>query len=179
MPNYFTQYWTNRQWDWDRLLRTGYFAWPYPAAEFAEHREARKAAEKSNFLAHTAGNLFRRAGVRPGDTVFIVTVKHGLLHLGGRIVVDRICGQREAAKVLGHKPGELYEAREHIIAKEPLDILRYDFVVPVKIVGSLQFEGPDGPKPLKFKAAGILDQQTLRNVRRLTGASAKLLESLL
>jgi len=100
MPNYFTQYWTNRQWDWERLQKIGYIAWPFPGAESPEQRKARKAAEKSNVLAHTAGNQFRSAGVRPGDRVFIVTVKRGLLHLGGKIVVDRICGQREAASSL-------------------------------------------------------------------------------
>jgi len=172
MAGYFTQYWTNRQWGLDQPVHQG--AWPFPTGESDMPR-----SRDDDALAHTAGNLFTKAGVSVGDTIFIVTVTKGRLLLGGKIVVARICGQGEAVKALGCSPSDIYEAREHIIGAAPIDVFVPDRKVPRKIVEGLWFEGPDGPKTLVFKEPGKLDQQTLRGVRRLTKGSADLLAKLI
>lgn len=69
--------------------------------------------DKLEKLDHTARELFNRAGVRPGDVIFIVTVKKGRLFLGGKTVVVRICGQREAEEVRNPASGMLFDATEH------------------------------------------------------------------
>lgn len=166
MPNYFTQYWTNAQWDGSVTPQWRYWTNGGPPEGMEFHK-----LEK---LDHTAGELFNRVGVRPGDVIFVVTVKKGRLLLGGRIVVGKICGQREAEETL-KAAGRIYDATEHIIAADKPDRFRPDNEVPHSVVERLAFEGKDGRMTLKFKAPGILDQQTLRGVRRLTEASAKLL----
>ena len=177
MANYFTQYWTNVQWDFSASPEWDFSAspeeWPFPLAR----RKGNK--PRMPTIYHTAGNMFSKAGVKVGDVIFIITVKKGNLILGGKVVVGRICGQREAEATLKVAPGTIYEATEHIIAAGRPDRFRPDTEVPRQIVERLVFEGRDGPMTLKFKQPGILDQQTLRGVRRLTAASANLLESLL
>lgn len=108
--------------------------------------------------------------------IFIVTVRKGKLYLGGKIIVGRVCGQREAEQALPYEP---YEAEEHILAAGTPDRFRKDNVLPTAIVARLTFESKEGPTTLKFKSPGILDQQTLRGVRRLTEESGQRLEALL
>ncbi|TCK16978.1 hypothetical protein DFR30_0198 [Thiogranum longum] len=153
---YFTQYWTNDQWK----LETDHANRGYTA------------------LDHTAGNQFRKAGVGIGDVIFVVTVKKGQLFLGGKIVVTKLCSQSEAENLFKTDFG-LYQANEHLIGSKNPDRFRPTLKVPVKIVEALYFESSDGPKPLKFKSQGVLDQQTLRGVRRLTPRSAEELSKLL
>jgi len=174
--NYFTQYWTNQQWDFQATLGSPGWDWAFPVGK-PESKKARMST-----IDHTAGNLFSKAGVKVGDVIFIVTVKKGKLFVAGKVVVGRICGQKEAEKLLKQDdeswPG-LYEAKDHIIAAGRPDRFRPENRVPDKITKELYFEGADGPMPLKFDEPGYLNQQTLRGVRRLTPASAKLLQSLL
>lgn len=171
MPNYFTQYWTNSQWDFAAAPE-----WPFPTGA------TRRSKPRMPEIGHTAGNMFSKVGVRVGDVIFIVTVKKGKLLLGGKIVVGKICGQKEAEKVLKMDDDSwphLYQAKDHIIAAGKPDRFRPKSRVPDKIVERLFFEGADGPMPLNFDEPGCLNQQTLRGVRRLTGASAKVLLDLL
>lgn len=177
MPSYFTQYWTNGQWDFSASPEWDFSAspeeWPFPLA-------ARKVNKpRMPTIDHTAGNMFSKAGVKVGDVIFIVTVKMGKLLLGGKIVVGNLCGQREAERILQKSEDSwpIYQAKDHIIAAGRPDQFRPKNLVPDGIVARFLFEGPDGSKFLAFDEPGYLNQQTLRGVRRLTAASAKLLES--
>ena len=124
-------------------------------------------------LDHSAGNSFSKRGVRREDKVYVVTVLRGKLFLAGRMIVDRITTQSQAQQVLGTT--NLWRANEHILSDHGT-ISHFKRKVAEGIVRRLQFG--DG-KPLVFKKAGVLDQQTLRGVRRLTPQSADLLDQLL
>ena len=123
-------------------------------------------------LTHAASSLFRDRGIREGDRVFIITIKKEKLFVGGRLVVQKLTTQEGAEKALGH---ELWEARDHILAREPLDVLR-NVVVPDEITSRLRFVPNNA---LTYVSPGVLDPQTLRGVRRLTHESATLLNDVL
>jgi hypothetical protein len=151
MKRYFTQYWTDATWE--------------------SHREM-----DGQLLNHTAGNVFRRRGVGCGDSVYVVTVREGRLYLIGRLAVHQICSLSEAKQIL--RTDNLWDAQEHIIAASATP-MRFDFEVPTVITEHLLFVASGVSKPLRFDEPGHLDQQTLRPVRELEPASARLLDKLL
>lgn len=152
MKSYFTHYWKNstcqeQEWSPDSVLN------------------------------YTAGNMFRKRGVKQGDRVFVVTVSRGRLFLVGAMDVREILTRTQAAREL---KTSVWNAAEHLVAvRGSASSKRFDRVVPPEIVRELMFEGPDGPIPPKMIDDTRLDQQTLRGVRKLTTASGRLLEGCL
>jgi len=130
---------------------------------------------EGDILDHTAGNLFHKRGIRVGDVVYVVSTIKGSLYLCGRLVVGKICDIEEAATILDYEP---WEANEHIIA-EAATPMNFNLRVPLKLTRQLRFISGKSIKPLKFKAANYLDEQTLRGVRKLDPASAAELDALL
>jgi hypothetical protein len=155
MSRYFTHYWQNSTWFYNQEI-----------------------AADGDFLDHIAGNLFTKRGVGIGDVIYVVTVLSGNLYLCGKMVAARICDAHEAAKYLGSRPEDLWEASEHIVASEATP-MRFDLAVPLTVTAGLRFIAGKNPKPLKFAAPGFLDQQTLRGVRELEHSSALELDELL
>lgn len=153
MKRHFTQYWKNGWW-------------------FSEYA-ADRAGE---LLDHTAGNSFHQRGVGRGDAVYVVTVLKGRLYLLCRLSVARICSITEAKKILG--TDDLWPAREHIIAASATP-MRFDLEVSNEITKQLLFVSSGAGMPLRFVKHGYLDQQTLRGVRELEPASARLLDEFL
>lgn len=154
MQKYFTHYWQNDTWDF--------------------HQQNQ---HSGNLLDHIAGNLFRKRGVSVEDIVYVVTVIRGELYLCGCLTVGKICKGKQAAKDLGVKASDLWQANEHIIASEATP-MRWDLKVPLEITQKIKFASNTNPK-LKFISSGKLDQQTLRGVRQLTADSAMLFDQLL
>lgn len=153
--NFFTTYWKNKTWD-----------------------ENAESLPPQQYLDHTANDHFSEKGIAPGDAVYIVTVKKGKLLVAAKIIVGQVCNTTEAARALG--TSDLWNALDHIVASEstPLD---WSFEVPSNITETLEFVSPTGSdnSRLFFKSSGILDQQTLRGVRRLAPESAALLDDIL
>src|SRR5215210_9481625 len=143
MPRFFTHYWRNRTWE----------------------RNRRRASD-GELLDHTAGNLFQERGIRGGVIVYVVSVINGLLYVCGKLMVEKICDVDEAAAILNYEPKELWEADEHIISAAATP-MNFNLKVPLKLTRQLRFISGKGEKPLKFKAANYLDEQTLRGVREL------------
>ena len=152
---YFTQYWANETW--------------------------RRETARDELLDHTAGNQFRKKGVREDDEIYIITVLDGKIILGGKIFVEKIVGQKEAAKILGVEPRDLWKAKEHIIGG---DEYTYDFTpnkeVPwdiAKIVTVINSEGERGLK--RTKDGNGIDSQTIRGVCEINERSARRFDELL
>jgi len=154
MKRYFTHYFSNRTWEVEKDIATD-----------------------DPVFRHTAGNLFKARGVRVGDIVYFVTVKKGTLLVAGKLTVGKICDKDEAAAELGDD--NLWEAAEHIVASAGTS-KHFDLAVSASITKKLLFvSGDDGSKKLKFRAPGLLDEQTLRGVRELEPKSARDLDQLL
>ena len=127
-------------------------------------------------LNHTAGNLFRKTGIKPADIIYVVTVIKGQLFIVGKLEVKLICNQNEAGKLLKCEPSDLWEAEEHVIASKTIK-MKFNRGIPSNVTENLEFvSGGKSSKPPKFKYPGHLDQQTLRGVRELTSSSALLLD---
>jgi hypothetical protein len=150
MKRYFTHYWKNDTW------------------------EANSDTAGEIFY-RTSGNMFHRRGVASGDSVYAVTVIRGRLLLLGRLTVGRICSYAQAQQLFGT---DIWPAEEHIIAVSGTP-KRFDFEVPQAITEQLLFAKAGAGSPLRFTEPGHLDQQTLRGVRELEEASARLLDELL
>src|SRR2546423_9880571 len=118
MPHFFTHYWRNRTWEWNR---------------------ERAAGEP---LDHTAGNLFQERGIRPDDIVYVVSVIKGSLYVCGRLIVEKICGIDEAATILNFEP---WPADEHIIAKAATP-MNFNLRVPLRLTRRLRFISGKGSK---------------------------------
>lgn len=152
---YFTHYWQNETWDFNREV-----------------------FEPGEFLTHIAGNLFTKRGVRVGDIVYVVTVRSGVLFLCGKLKVGHFATPDEAARLTGLSIEELWAANEHILASEATEA-RWDLELTVPEARKLEFVSDGIAKGLKFKSRDQLDQQTLRGVRQLMPESAKILDGYL
>lgn len=158
LPNYFTHYWTQETFE----------------------RERARAESAPASMKHTAGNGFRKAGLRRRDFLYIVSVLDGELYLIGRMQVRGIYSRSKAAALLGTKTNNLWDAKEHVVEiPETGTRDRYDLKVPISIVQKLQFLSASGPRGLAFRDERHLNQQTLRVKRRLLPESANALDRLL
>lgn len=155
MPHYFTHYWSNDTWRY--------------------HAET---ATPGELLDHAAGNLFRKRGIAPGDSIYVVTVLHGALYLLAKMRVAMVCDVDEAAAALETVPELLWDADDHVVA-DAATPLAFDREVPRDTTARLLFVAGGDEKPVKFDRQGRVDQQTMRGVRELTPTSAALLDSLL
>jgi len=128
---------------------------------------------------HTAGNEFRRKGVRPGDYIYVVGTLSGTMYLVGRMKVAEIANQKRARQMLPYEP---WKADEHCIAEPGTATSMAAIKVPIAAVRALRCVSPtNGPVALKFRTGdrSRLDPQTLRQVRELTPESARSLDALL
>ncbi len=148
MTRHFTHYWANAT--WQRTM----------------------GSDSGSPLDHSASSHFRNRGVRPGDSLYVVTVLHGQLLLGARMRVTEITNRTNARRRLG---ADVWDAPDHVFGEAGTQ-LRHDLIVPDAVVQSLRF-APSGSR-LRF-VGQRLDQQTLRGVRELTPDSAALLDQLL
>lgn len=136
-------------------------------------------AEKSEGRAfgHTAGEDFKGHGILFGDQIYAVSVRRGILYLIGRLLVDKVCNQSAAEAALNYEP---WEASDHFLAaRRAKTPMRFSRKVSLRHAKLLRFPTKTGLKLLKFESTGLLDRQTLRGVRRLDDASAKLLDRLI
>jgi hypothetical protein len=150
MPRFFTHYWNIATWEQNR------------------HSEG-------DPLDHAAGNLFRSRGVRPGDFVYVVTVKAGQILLAGRMEVGSVVTRDQAAALLG--TDDLWEAEDHIIGTGTP--MRFDRLVPFEVTEKIRCLVRGKTEKLFFRTLTELDNQTLRGVRELSPDSARLLDALL
>jgi N utilization substance protein B len=155
MKRYFTHYWNREQY---------------------QESLAGDKAVKGTPLDHTAGTMFTLRGIKPGDIVYVVSVKEGRLYLIGKMEVGEILfSDEEARSRIGYEP---WSAPEHLIARVCTPI-QPDLLVPADMVERLRFISPLGKVRPKFDKPGVLNRQALRIIRELEPESAEELNSLL
>lgn len=127
-------------------------------------------------LRHTAGDNLGH--IRPGDVLYPATVLKGKLFVGGRFVVAKCVGEAEAKRIM--KTKRLWSSQFHFIAADdPGSDWDFNRQLPDDITAQLLMTRSDGVRPLRFRAPGVLDVQTLRGLAELTPASARLLDDYL
>ena len=139
-------------------------------------------------LEHTASNLFVERDVTRGDTVFVAEVVDGYLELIARMVVGEVLTFAQARARFGPN---IWDAEDHLIASPDTDSpMVFGRRVPHEIARQIRFLQKTGRKrsdgtpvylqtSLNYRQPERLDDQTTRTVRRLTPASAELLETLI
>ena len=128
--------------------------------------------EDNDNLRHSASNQFRH--VRPGDTVWIVTVRQGTLRFVTRIVVERITSQAGAAEELGCWRDDLWDATHHIIAEVGTELPIYDCDIH-HLAATLRFKSKAGKDRLILGPDGEVNAQQLQTMRWLWPEAAELL----
>lgn len=122
---------------------------------------------------HAASGQFGR--VHPGDVLWIVTAwPGGHLALLARVPVGAVTDPAGAAVLLGKDPGALYPAPFHVVAPdgaaEPMRNIDLS-----DVVADLRFESANDR--LRVSGNGRIDPSQLQTMRRLTPATAELLEA--
>lgn len=138
-----------------------------------QYAEVRKEREGEP-LCHAAGSRFSSRGIEAGDFVYVVAVHGGKLYVLGKMQVGKIVSKDEARRILGMEP---YDASEHLIADACTQARLTE--VPVTIAKELRFVNSSRKEGLAFRAADVLDPQTVRVVRELDAESASRLDELL
>jgi RimJ/RimL family protein N-acetyltransferase len=124
---------------------------------------------------HIENKGFRRAGLKPKDFVYVVTVIKGGLHLIVKYEVDRLLSHEEARAEFPDSEdfdpiNELlitYRATLYSLVEPPID---------AEVTQALQLLHKGQPQPLPLNAAGHLNGHSLRGVREITRESAQLLD---
>jgi hypothetical protein len=123
-------------------------------------------------------NMFRRRGVSPGDSVYIVSLSAGELYLGGRMTVKAIVSREEAIRIT--KDRNLFQAAEWLVDPDrdgtPLNLHRK---LDAALAKRITLRSKHGPTPYKFVSDTELDNQTTRGVRELTSESAEMLDRII
>jgi hypothetical protein len=117
---------------------------------------------------HAAGKQYRRT--EPGDRVWLITVREDRLRLATRIVV----GKAGAARLLGCKPANLWNADWHIVAAKGTEMGIVDVDIQ-RLARALQFNSPRGRNRLAVNDDDTITVQQLQTMRELLPASAELL----
>lgn len=151
---YWTCHWQNRYW-------------------------TRESNDEGEPLKASGSNLFKRRGVAAGDSLYVLSLRGGVLLFGGRMTVGDIVSREEAVRRTGN--ANLYGASEWVIAMDgsgtKLDLHRE---LAPEVSRDLRFVSAAAkPKGLFFVTPAELDVQATRGVRGLTPESANLLDRIL
>jgi hypothetical protein len=128
----------------------------------------------------TGSDGFRAAGMRPGDLLYVFTIKEGVALLIGRMRVELIISRTAAVRRFRRQ--DLWDVKDWCISSRAnATTLRYDRPLPLGSARKLRFITKSGETSLAFtkRHPRLLNHQTLRRIRRLTPESAHLLDSLL
>ena len=127
----------------------------------------------------SGSNVYFQRGVAPGDYVYVVSISHGQLFLGGRIVVADVVDRETAVAACGSD--SLYDANDWLIGDESQGSrLTYRRCLSPEVTKRLRFLTSDGERKEPFFVNDTdLDVQATRGVRRLAPESAALLDDII
>lgn len=109
--------------------------------------------------------------VTQGDRVYATNIAGGVLRLLGAFTVGRITRTTE-----GRPPGVTWEAKEYLWPEEGSSTGFAFRELPLDLVSSLRFEGGADRVAMDRRAPGQVERNAMREVRRLSPASAHVLE---
>lgn len=128
-------------------------------------------------LQRSVGNTFSKAKIAPGDHVYTLCIYQGSVYLIGRMTVARVWRRQEYD--LHVEDHGLWEGTEVIEGTDGTP-MRFDRTLPSALLGSLRFTNAKRKIwALDVDGYRLLKRQALRNVKRLTPASASTLDAFL
>lgn len=127
-------------------------------------------------LEHAASDQYAGLKVAVSDVLYVSYLDRGVLHLMARLPVEELLDQREVEARFGTNT---WEADLHAVSGAG-DPIAFDLVVPADVVERLWFERSGGQRTrLTLSPEGTVNGQSLQRIRRLTPASAELLDEVL
>ena len=150
--------------------------WKYETVD--DHQAMVRRREIPAKLDPTAGEQFKSRQVEPGDWIYVVTFRAGVLRVVARMEVEDIVSQRVANKRLSYNA---WRATEHVMAvPRSASPMRFDAAVRTADVGAIRFITADGsPSAPATNRRGDFDPQTFRGVRQITEATAAIFDKVL
>lgn len=112
--------------------------------------------------------------LNPGDRVYATNITGGVLRLLGAFTVGRVTRASE-----GRPPGVTWEAKEYLWPEVDTATGFAFRALPLELVSSLRFEGGADRVAMDLHAPGQVERNAMREVRRLSLASARVLEQAL
>jgi hypothetical protein len=143
--------------------------WSRPTATGAEGRA----------IDHVASDQFHEAGVEVGDWMYVITYRHGLLHVVTSLRVAHLVSRERAQELLGHS--NLWDARWHVIARpETVRPAILSATLSDTQTAAIVFIGRDGKRARPARnRRGAIDPQTFRTVRRVDPSTAAVFKDVL
>ena len=146
---------------------------------------------------HRSQPSFRRAGVSVGDSIYPISVSHGLLYLIARMRVKTILSLEEYIDqnptlfapykrtnwsmetlnaYLADRPWQRYlfhNCTDEVVVADESTPIRFDLTVPPEIVEGLRYRSQRRERPIKHQEQGrITSVISLQGIYRLSEASA-------
>lgn len=133
---------------------------------------------RSKYVA-SGSNQYVTRGVKPGDYVYVVSLSHGQLYLGRRMIVESVTTRDEAVELLDNE--FLHDSDDWIIAlRSESTPFRSGRRLAPELTKRIRFLSPSGEvKEPFFVSPTELDVQATRGVRLLTSDTAALFEDIL
>ncbi len=124
-------------------------------------------------------NRFSAMGLMPGDYLYEVTIREGVLYAICRLRIAEV-RRRTHPLSSGEREGASLEwVEEATIEDGEATPLRFSNWVPVSVTEEIECITHDGVRGLTFVVPGKLDRQTLRIPREITERSASLLDGVI
>ena len=138
-----------------------------------EYKEQKSDAEDDGFdYSHfdiCVSKRFESAGIRKGDSLYIVSCFDKKLYLLGRFDVYEVrFGDKESK-----------QNDELFVDPENPNLMYFDIVVPSEIIRTIKFIDGSRPKLVSSSPDAVPDPQTFRPPRQITQASANAFDNLL
>lgn len=152
---------------------------------------------------HTSMPQFRRAGARAGDWIYPITLRGGVLHLLGRMRVERVLDlaefeEQSPERAAAYEPFDLAirpfdphvrrpetlflapTCTDEVVIGEAGTPLLFDLMVPPDEVARLRYVSRRGERPIKHvnPDGRVTSVVSLQGIYRLAPASAAVLASL-
>lgn len=144
---------------------------------------------------HQSAPRFTTFGVQPGDAIYPVAVREGVMHLVGRLDVDEVMPVKRylASRfgILGNEGVHWWEAVDRLLSEQPALLhllpegcidevavgkgrtaIRFDRVVPGETLERLRFKSRTGPE----RGLRYLEERRLKKVQTLLGRIYRLSE---
>jgi hypothetical protein len=127
-------------------------------------------------IEHAASDQYQRMGVDVGDVLYIAYLDDRHLHLLGRLQVAEMLTEEQVRQMWGD---DVWEAKYHAVGPAS-DRALFDVRVPADVLTALEFVRADGRlTTLEIGPDETVSGQALQSIRRLTQASAALLDEVL
>ncbi|HEY7341086.1 MAG TPA: HNH endonuclease [Ktedonobacterales bacterium] len=154
---------------------TRFFTHYWSVSTVEEHQQDQA---EGNFCSAVFSNRFSAKGLRPGDYLYELSIKDGVLYVLCRLRISEVRGRTQPLSP-GERVSDNWNEEAIVENGEATPLRLLSNQVPIDVTERIECITNEGVKGLTFEAPGKLDRQTLRVPRELTEHSAALLDGVI